>query len=131
MKTDFKMKSILIGALLVTMPLTLSASVHKSTETCNSGRSNVKCQVIKTNTNYRKNGSGDWLKSSALYQFRSTDGSSCKINGSLKSANNAKLVYRSTTASRSGDWGGSGIKVEQKNEGRWNYQLGWEISCRK
>lgn len=130
MKSNFTIKCVLIGGLMLTMPLTLSAAVKKSTVSCNSGMSNVQCRIVQTRTNYRNNGSGDWLKSNDTYQFRSTNGKFCKIKGSLTRATNAKLVYSSTNASRSGDWGGSGIQVSQKKEGRWDYSINWNITCK-
>ena len=108
----------------------LHARVDKSTEYCSSGSSNIECRKIETRTNYKNNGSGDWLKSSDAYQFRSKNGKSCKMKGSLRNKNNVKLVYSSAYVNKRGDWSKPGLLVEQRKEGAWRYNINWKFSCK-
>jgi len=114
-----------VMGILFLFPVTSQAWIKKSTDSCNSGMRNLECRIVKTKT-----GGGEWLKPNHAYQFRTTDGSYCKIKGHLAESNNAKLVYNSTLPSRSGDWSAPGMVVERKGEGGWSFNLQWSVKCK-
>jgi hypothetical protein len=107
-----------------------SARVDKSTRSCNSGSPQVDCRIIETRTNYKDDGSGDWLQSSDAYQFRSRNGLGCKIRGELTTSSNTKLTYSSTYANKSGEWSAPGLVAEQRKEGGWSYNISWNMNCK-
>jgi hypothetical protein len=121
---------MVIASTFLAFTSATQAKVIKDTNWCQSGKNSIECRVIETRTNYRDDGSGDWVKSSDAYQFRSKDGSKCKVRGNLTSASNTKMTYTSTYVNSSGDWSKPGLVAEQRKEGQWQYRIRWEFECR-
>jgi len=108
-------------------PTSSHAWVKTSEESYHTGMQGLEGRKIITKTNYRNDGSGEWLKSSTKYQFRTTNGKSCKVKATLNSRTNAKLRYSTGHMPSSGRWGGD-IIVVQKKEGtyRWNIHFDFD-----
>ena len=112
--------------------LSLEAKVDKSTEYCSSGIVYVECRKIEIRTNFEYDGRGDWFKSSDTYQFKSTNGKSCKVKGfliNITDKTNAKLVQSITYVNKRAEWSMPGLLVEQINEGEWKYDISWRFVC--
>ena len=71
---------------LMLVPITSQAGISSNTEICDSGMAGVECRKIVTE--YRDDGSNEWLKAGVVFQFRSTNGESCNVHGQLTNAKN-------------------------------------------
>ena len=112
---------------LMLAPKTSQARISSNTETCDSGMTGVECRKIVTE--YRDDGSGEWLKAGVVFQFRSTNGRSCNVNGKLTNAKNIHMIYKTSSFKKSGEWSKPGLVIEQIKEGAWSHSTTWKIDC--
>ena len=126
------MKKLLIILLLAAAVFTVTAKVTKRTESSSTGIQGLKSQKIITETNYKADGSGDWLKPNTAFQFATTNGKGCKITAdkSRSSLRNCKITYSSTYANKAGRWSSPGIVIEALGEGSYSYNLSYKVEWR-
>ena len=113
---------------LMLAPITSQARISTDTETCDSGIAGVQCRKIVTE--YRDDGSDEWLKAGVAFQFRSTNGKSCNVNGKLTNAKNMRMIYKTSYPKKSGEWSKPGLVIEQIREGAWSHSTTWKIDCK-
>jgi len=123
-------KRMLLGATGVLIlvvswgPVTAQARIDKRTVSCDSGYSWVECRKVITDPS-----EGEWLRPSHAYQFRTTNGRSCNIEGRLTRARNADMNYANCYMNRNGSWCEPGLKFEQDDDGPWSYEFDWRMEC--
>ncbi|MBN1904313.1 MAG: hypothetical protein JW927_04370 [Deltaproteobacteria bacterium] len=100
------------------------SKVLTSEDSC-SCASGLECRKIITDTDYRNDGSGDWLHSNHVYQYKSKNGKSCNVTVNIVSSRfiNCKVIYQSCYVSENGAWSKPGIVIEALGEGEWSYHL--------
>ena len=112
---------------LMIAPITSQARISTNTETCDSGMAGVQCRKIVTE--YRDDGNDKWLKAGVAFQFRSSNGRSCNVNGKLTNAQNMLMIYKTSNFKKSGEWSKPGLVIEQIKEGAWSHSTTWKIDC--
>jgi len=129
-----KATKIVIITVLISLCFSTFAfsKVTKSIEACYTGIPGLECRKIVTDTNYRNDGSGEWLKPNHALQFRSTNGKSAniRVNKSRSSFRNSKVIYKSAYVNKRGDWSKPGLVVEARGEEAWSYDLNYNIEWR-
>jgi len=118
---------IFVISLMLT-PITSQAIISTHTESCDSGMANVQCRKIVTE--YRDDGSGEWLKAGVAFQFRSLNGKSCNVHGELTNAKNMRMIFETSYPKESGEWSKPGLVIEQIREGAWSHSTTWKIDCK-
>lgn len=113
---------------LMLIPITSHARISSDTETCDSGMAGVQCRKIVTE--YRDDGSDEWLRAGVAFQFRSTNGESCNVHGKLNNAKNMRMIYNTSYPKKSGEWSKPGLVIEQISEGAWSHSTTWKIDCK-
>jgi hypothetical protein len=133
--TDVKNLMTLALAILTVLILSTTASskIRSTTETCTIGEPGLECRVIKTDSNYKADGAGDWLRPNHAYQFRSTGKKHCTIKVDKKQSRfkNCKATYSSTYINSQGDWSEPGIVVEVIKPEAWDYDLTYDLLCKE
>ena len=109
------------------VPIASQARISSDIETCESGMVGVQCRKIITE--YRDDGSKEWLKAGVVFQFRSTNRKSCNVQGKLTNAKNMHMTYKTSDFKESGEWSKPGLVIEQVKEGAWSHSTTWKIDC--
>ena len=123
--------SVLIFLMLLTLsPVISQARTKTTTATCDSGMSGVECRKIVTVTDYQEDSNRNWPKARVSFQFRSTNGNSCKVQGKLTHATNMRIIYNTSYLNKPGEWIKPGIVIEQIRKGIWPHSVNWRISCK-
>ena len=112
---------------LTFVPVASQARISRDIETCTSGMAGVECRKIITE--YRDDGSQEWMKAGVAFQFRSTNGKSCDVHGKLTNAKNMHMTYKKSDFKKSGEWSKPGLVIEQIKEGEWSHSTTWKIEC--
>lgn len=126
------MKKHLLALLLAMMVVpVIHAKITKHEETVYVSEPGMEAKKIITDTDWKRDGSGDWLHPNHMISFRTTDGrwADIRVDKALSTFTNCKLVYSSVHASSDGEWSGSGILIEAiEGDKPWNYRIIWNIN---
>ena len=112
-------------SLIFTLPII--AKVRESTRSHSTGIAGLECRVTKVETDYKKDGSGDWVKPYEKYEFRSTGGERFKlvVDMDRSSFTNCKLSPSyPLIADKYGNWSGS-WNIESIDGSAYSYNLRW------
>jgi hypothetical protein len=120
--------------LMVTAIVTLSISgeIRKSEESFETGVPGLEGKKVETETDWKPDGSGEWLKPNHTMYFCTTNGKAAEIAVVKEQCtlNNCKIVYSKVWAPRNGDWSGP-IQVEAiQGDKPWSYNLVWRVTWR-
>ena len=115
---------------MILTPVTSQASDTITTGACDSGMSGIECRKIVTITNYQDGNNQEWKRARISFQFRSTNGNSCTVQGKLSEAENMRMIYNISYLNNPGEWSEPGLVIEQIRKGIWPHSINWRISCK-